>query len=159
MRGATVLRRKFEQSRYFEDFTLGETFYIPSRTIGDAEVAAFRAASGDNHPLHYDMEYAKERGFPSILVHPLQMLLYTTPGASDFSYLIEDTLVTFVGQSSRFVKPVFRGDTLYPQLTVSALEPERAAGRVTLATALKNHRAALVMEGDMTFLLKLRPDA
>ena len=70
MRGATVLRRKFEQSRYFEDFTLGETFYIPSRTIGDAEVAAFRAASGDNHPLHYDMEYAKERGFPSILVHP-----------------------------------------------------------------------------------------
>jgi acyl dehydratase len=77
-----VLRRKFEQSRYFEDFTLGETFYIPSRTIGDAEVAAFRAASGDNHPLHYDMEYAKERGFPSILVHPLQMLLYTTPGAS-----------------------------------------------------------------------------
>ena len=87
------------------------------------------------------------------------MLLYTTPGASDFSYLIEDTLVTFVGQSSRFVKPVFRGDTLYPQLTVSALEPERAAGRVTLATALKNHRAELVMEGDMTFLLKLRPDA
>ena len=121
-RGTTVLRRKFEQSRYFEDFTLGETFYIPSRTIGE-------------------------------------MLLYTTPGASVFSYLIEDTLVTLVGQSSSFVKPVFRGDTLYPELTVSALEPERAAGRITLATALKNHRAELVMEGDMTFLLKLRPDA
>jgi acyl dehydratase len=54
---------------------------------------------------------------------------------------------------------VFRGDTLYPELTVSALEPERASGRITLATALRNHRAELVMEGDMTFLLKLRPDA
>ena len=154
-----MLKRKFPQSRYFEDFTLGETFYIPSRTIGDAEVAAVRAASGDNHPLHYDMEFAKERGFPSILVHPLQMLLYTTPGASDFSYLIEDTLVTFVGQSSRFVKPVFRGDTLYPELKVSALEAERAAGRITLATELRNQRAELVLEGDMTFLLKLRPEA
>src|SRR6056297_1531264 len=99
-RGGSMLKRKFPQSRYFEDFGIGETFYIPSRTIGDAEVAAFRAASGENHPLHYDTEFARERGFPSVLAHPLQVLLYTTPGASDFSYLIEDTLVTFVGQSS-----------------------------------------------------------
>jgi acyl dehydratase len=53
---------------------------------------------------------------------------------------------------------VFRGDTLYPELKVSALEAERAAGRITLATELRNQRAELVLEGDMTFLLKLRPE-
>jgi acyl dehydratase len=151
-----MLKRKFARSRWFEDFSIGETFYIPSRTIGDAEVSAFRTASGDTHPLHYDTEYARERGFPNILAHPLQILLYTTPGASDFSYLIEDTLVTFVGQSSTFVKPVFRGDSLYPELKVARMEPEEAAGRLTLASEVMNQRAELVLEGEMTFLIKRR---
>ncbi|HSG90337.1 MAG TPA: MaoC/PaaZ C-terminal domain-containing protein [Pseudomonadales bacterium] len=152
-----MLKRKFARSRYLEDFEIGETFYIPSRTIGDAEATAFRTASGDTHPLHYDTQYARERGFPNVLAHPLQILLYTTPGASDFSYLIEDTLVTFIGQSSRFVKPAFRGDSLYPELKVLRAEPEGPNGRLTLATTVMNQRAELVLEGEMTFLIKRRP--
>lgn len=153
-----MLRRKFESSRYFEDFHEGEVFYIPSRTVGDAEVAAFRSASGDNHPIHYNVEYAHERGLPNILVHPLQLLIYTTPGASDFSYLIEDTLVSFIGQSSRFIKPLYRGETLYPQLVVSELAPENeAAGRVVLRSTVANHRAELLLEGEMIYLIRRRP--
>lgn len=152
-----MLKRKFAKSRFFEDFEIGETFYIPSRTLGDAEATAFRTASGDTHPLHYDTEYARERGFPSVLAHPLQILLYTTPGASDFSYLIEDTLVSFVGQSSRFVKPVFRGESLYPELEVAGKEPHGDTGRLVLATRVLNQRAERVLEGEMTFLIKRRP--
>lgn len=152
-----MLKRKFPESRYLEDFEEGETFYIPSRTIGDAEVTAFRTVSGDNHPLHYDVEYARERGLPNVMVHGLQMLLLTTPGASDFSYMIEDTLVSFLDQSCRFVKPVFRGDTLYPELRVARLEPQRSAGVLSLATRVMNQRAELCLEGEMNFLLKRRP--
>lgn len=152
-----MLKRKFAQSRFFEDFRLGETFYIPSRTIGDAEVTAFRTASGDTHPLHYDMEFARSRGFPSVMAHPFQVLLYTTPGASDFSYLIEDTLVTVVDQSSRFLKPVFRGDTLYPELAVARLEPQETVGLVGLRSTVVNQRAELCLEGEMNFLIKRRP--
>lgn len=152
-----MLKRKFAQSRYFEDFTVGEVFYIPSRTLGDAEVTAFRTASGDTHPLHYDTEYARERGLPTVMAHPLQLLLYTTPGASDFSYLIEDTLISFVGQSSRFVKPAFRGDSLYPELRVKAMDPDPAGGLLTLASTVVNQRAELCLEGEMQFLIKRRP--
>ncbi len=152
-----MLKRKFATSRYFEDFTEGEVFYIPSRTVGDAECAAFRTASGDTHPLHYDTEFARHKGFPNVLVHPLQMLMYTSPGASDFSYLIEDTLVTWLDQSSRFVKPVFRGDTLYPELRVARLEPKESAGLVGLASTVHNQRAELCMEGEVNFLIRRRP--
>lgn len=152
-----MLKRKFARSRYLEEFEVGEIFYIPSRTIGDAEVSAFRTASGDTHPLHYDTEFARERGFPNVLAHPLQILLYTSPGASDFSYLIEDTLVMFVGQSSRFVKAVFRGDSLYPELKVARIEPEGTMGRLVLGTTVLNQRAELVLEGDMTFMIKCKP--
>lgn len=149
-----MLKRKFARSKFLEDFTVGETFYIPSRTIGDAEVSAFRAASGDTHPLHYDTAWARERGLPNVLAHPFQLLLYTSPGASDFSYLIEDTLVTFIGQSSKFIKPVFRGDSLYPELKVARIEPDGVSGRLTLASTVMNQRAELVLEGEMVFLIK-----
>ena len=36
---------RFPQSRYFEDLTLGERFYIPSRTVTEAHFAAFQTLS------------------------------------------------------------------------------------------------------------------
>ena len=34
--------RNFGPQRYFEDFVIGETFYIPSRTVTDGHFAASR---------------------------------------------------------------------------------------------------------------------
>ena len=53
---------RFGPSRYFEDFKLGEVFYIPSRTATEAQFLAFQAASGDNHPIHYDIEFCRAHG-------------------------------------------------------------------------------------------------
>jgi acyl dehydratase len=55
--------------RYFDDFALGEVFVLPSRTMTDALFAAFQLASGDNHPVHYDVEYCRARGMPHMLDH------------------------------------------------------------------------------------------
>jgi acyl dehydratase len=41
----------------------------------DALLAAFQLASGDNDPIHYDVESCKERGHPAILAHGLQVLI------------------------------------------------------------------------------------
>ena len=45
------------EQRWFDDFTVGERFPLPSRTMTDALFAAFQLASGDNHPIHYDVEH------------------------------------------------------------------------------------------------------
>src|SRR3982074_839356 len=50
------------QQRWFEDFALGERFVIPSCTMTTAVFAAFQTASGDTHPIHYDVEYCRARG-------------------------------------------------------------------------------------------------
>ncbi len=44
------------QLRGFEELRIGEIFKNPSRTVGDANFAAFQAVSLDNHPIHYDVE-------------------------------------------------------------------------------------------------------
>ena len=51
-------KHKLFDSNYFEDLEIGQKFYIPSRTMTDALFSAFQLASGDNHPIHYDIGIA-----------------------------------------------------------------------------------------------------
>jgi acyl dehydratase len=127
--------RMVPQQRWFEDFTLGERFVIPSRTMTTAVFAAFQTASGDTHPIHYDVEYCRARGMPNLLAHGFQTLIHTAPGAGLFPYLVEESLVGFLEQSSRFLKPVFADDTIYPALEVTELTPGRSTGVLTCARA------------------------
>jgi acyl dehydratase len=143
-------------SRWFEDFTLGEVFRIPSRTVTEAQFLAFQAASGDNHPIHYDREFCRRRGHPDLLAHGFQVLIQTAAGAGLFPSLIEESLMGFIEQSSRFLKPVHAGDTLYPALEVAGLKPQRTTGVLTLRSTVHNQKGELVLEGEQKYLLKLR---
>ena len=142
--------------RTFDDFVLGETFYIPSRTVTDAHFLAFQAASGDNHPIHYDREFCKAHGHRDLLAHGYQVVIQTAAGAGIFPYLVEDSLMGFIEQSSRFLKPVYAGDTLYPSLAVAELKPQRTTGILTLKSVGLNQRDEIVMEGLQRYLLKKR---
>jgi acyl dehydratase len=131
---------------------------IPSRTMTTAVFAAFQAASGDTHPIHYDVEYCRVRGLPGLLAHGFQTLIHTAPGAGLFPFLVEDSLVGFLEQSSRFLKPVYAGDTIYPALEVTELVPGRSTGVVTLASTVFNQRRELVLQGVQKFLIRKRPE-
>src|SRR5262247_1952022 len=147
---------RFGPSRYFEDFVLGEAFYIPSRTVTEAQFLAFQAASGDNHPIHYDREYCRRHGHPELLAHGYQVLIQTAAGAGLFPFLLEDSLIAFIEQSSRFLAPVYAGDTLYPRLTVAELKPQRTTGVLTLAATIHNQKRTLVLEGRQAYLIRRR---
>jgi acyl dehydratase len=150
--------RMVQTQRWFEDFVLSERFVIPSRTMTTAVFAAFQAASGDTHPIHYDVEYCRVRGLPGLLAHGFQTLIHTAPGAGLFPFLVEDSLVGFLEQSSRFLKPVYAGDTIYPALEVTELVPGRSTGVVTLASTVFNQRRELVLQGVQKFLIRKRPE-
>ena len=63
---------RFGPAHWFEDLTVGQKFYINSRTQTEALFSAFQLASGDNHPIHYDREYCRARGHRDMLAHGLQ---------------------------------------------------------------------------------------
>jgi len=149
--------RMVSEQRWFEDFSLGERFVLPSRTQTSAIFAAFQTASGDTHPIHYDVEYCRARGMPDLLAHGFQTLIHTAPGAGLFPFLVEASLVGFLEQSSRFLKPVYAGDTLYAALEVKELTPGRTTGVVTLRSTVHNQKTELVLEGMQKFLIRRRP--
>ena len=144
-------------TRWLEDFTVGEKFILPSRTMTDALFAAFQLASGDNHPVHYDVEYCRARGMPHMLAHGFQVLAQTCGGAGLFAHYVEDSLKGFIEQSSRFLGMVFVGDTLYVTLQVTEIIAQNTTGVLTLKSNVHNQRSELVMDGLQKYLLRKRP--
>jgi len=144
----------FGKTRYFEELSVGEEFYIPSRTLTDANFAAFQTVSCDNHPLHYDLDYCRRHGHHQLLAHGFQVLSFTAAGAGLFPHVVGASLIGFIEQSSRFLKPVYSGDTLYPMLVVEELKPQRTTGVVTLRATVHNQKGELVLEGWHKYLLR-----
>lgn len=149
--------RLVPQQRWFEDFAIGERFPLPSRTMTEAIFLAFQAASGDNHPIHYDREFCRRHGFPDLLAHGYQVAIQTAAGAGLFPHMVEESLKAFLEQSSRFLAPVFAGDTLYPALEVDELTAGRSTGVVGLRSTIHNQRGELVLDGRHRYLLRKRP--
>jgi acyl dehydratase len=141
--------------RRFEDLRLGEIFRAPSRTITDANFAAFQTVSLDNHPIHYDVEYCKALGHPAPLAHGLQVLAFTAAGAGLFPHVIGEALIGFIEVTAKFLKPVYPGDTLYPALTIAELTPQRTTGIVGMRATVHNQKKELVLDGTHRYLVKL----
>ena len=112
-------------ARKFEDLRVGEVFRAPSRTLTDAHAAAFQTVSADNHPVHYDVEWAKRHGHSAPVVHGLQVLAFSAPGATLFPHYIGEVFIAFTELSCKFLKEVHSGDTLYPTLEIINLTPPR----------------------------------
>ena len=148
---------RIAESRYFDDFQVGERFNIPSRTITHAHFAAFQTLTTDDHPIHYDVEYCRRHGHRDLLAHGFQTLVLTAPGAGMLPHYLDESLVAFLEQSSRFLGPVYAGDTLYPALVVTALTPQRSTGVIELASTVHNQDGTLVLEGAQKLLVRKRP--
>jgi acyl dehydratase len=141
--------------RGFDELRIGEVFALPSRTLTDANFAAFQTVSLDNHPIHYDAEYCKRLGYPGPLAHGLQVLSFTAAGAGLFPHVIGEKLIGFVEVTAKFLKAVYPGDTLYPALTISALTPQRTTGVVAMRATVHNQRGDLVLDGEHRYLMRL----
>ena len=141
-------------SKYFEDFSIGDTYLIPSRTQTSGIFSMFQAASGDNDPMHYDIEFCKKRGHPEMLAHGLQVFIQTAAGAGTFPSEVRDSLIGLIEVSGKMLKPVYREDTLYPKLMVSKLTSQNTTGILEMKAIVNNQKNILVFEGSHKYLIK-----
>jgi len=145
--------------RGFEELKNGEVFRNPSRTLTEANFAAFQTVSCDNHPIHYDSEYCTRLGHKAPLAHGLQVLAFTAAGAGLFPHVIGEALIGFIEVSAKFLKAVYPGDTLYPALEIVELKAQRTTGIVSMRATVHNQDGELVLDGVHRYLLKLKTGA
>ena len=123
----------------------GDVFEGPSKTLTDAHFLMFSGVTGDAHPIHYDVEYAKQTRFGKPLAHGLLLASLTALGASNARERIEGYVM--IEQGSRFLHPAAVGDTVRPTLLVEKIWSEGTRTLCRVKTTLTNQRAEVLLEG------------
>ena len=80
-----------QNARFYEDFTIGDAWVTPRRTITEADIVAFSAFSGDHNPIHTDQEFAKTTIYGDRLLHgPAGFAIACHYNAADAGSLQDD---------------------------------------------------------------------
>jgi itaconyl-CoA hydratase len=110
---------RFRESygRYLEDFKVGDIYeHRPGRTISESDNTWFTLLTMNQHPLHFDAEYAAKSEFGQVLVNScLTMSVVTGMSVSDVS---QKTIANLGWREVKLTGPVFVGDTLYAESQV-----------------------------------------
>jgi len=140
--------------RYFEDFQVGDKIVTRGRTITEADIVTFSAFSGDWHPLHTDVEYAKKGPFGERIAHGFLVLSV----ASGLLPLSEIAIIAFYGiDKLRFVNPVKLLDTIHVEFeAVEKQERDERGGVITFRQTVRNQREEEVAVGTMRSFIARR---
>jgi len=144
--------------RYYEDFEVGATYrHRPGRTIGEADNTWFTLLTMNQHPIHFDAEYARQTEFGRPLVNStLTLSMLTGMSVADTS---QNAVANLGWDKVRLPRPVFVGDTLYSESTVLEKRESKSRpgqGIVTIHTVGRNQKNEVVCEFDRTFLVPKR---
>ena len=141
--------------RYYEDFTIGETYrHWPGRTITAADNTWFTLLTMNQHPIHFDEEYAKGTEFGKPLVNStLTLAIVVGMSVADVS---QNAVANLGWTDIRMPAPVFNGDTLYAESTVlekRASKSRPAQGIVSVATRAWKQDGTTVMTFNRSVLI------
>jgi itaconyl-CoA hydratase len=145
--------------RYYEDFTAGDTYkHWPGRTITAADNTWFTLLTMNQHPIHFDEEYAKKTEFGRPLVNSaLTLAIVVGMSVHDVS---QNALANLGWTDIVLPAPVFNGDTLYAESTVLEKRESKsrpAQGIVTVATRAWKQDGTTVMTFKRSVLIPRRP--
>ena len=143
-------RQRYRETygRYFEAFVVGDVYeHRPGRTITEADNTWFTLLTMNQHPAHFDVEFARKTEFGKCLVaSPLTVAIMTGQSVSDVS---QKAVANLGWKEIRLLKAVFVGDTLYSESEVlekrdSKKRPQQ--GIVTIATRGLNQHGEVVCD-------------
>lgn len=144
--------------RYFEDFKTGDIYeHRPGRTISEADNTWFTLLTLNQHPLHFDVEYAKHSEFGRIIVNSaLTVSIVAGMSVSDIS---QKAIANLGWTDIVMPAPVFVGDTLYAESEVLDKRESKSRptqGIVSVETRAHKQDGTLVMSYKRTMLIPKR---
>lgn len=144
---------------YLEDLREGSEYLSASRIVNEADITAFAELSGDLSPLHTDDQWVRENTpFPGRIAHGA--LVFGVSQGLRTPVIDDIAVIAFLGFERTLTGPVYPGDTIRAQWTVSQVRrsrssPERGVAR--LAVTVVNQDGAVVQRGSDTYLVAARP--
>ncbi len=132
-------------SRFFEDYTAGETRRTLGRTISEADIVIHAGQSGDFYPHHMDAEWCKTQPFGQRIAHGT-LIFSVAVGLT--AGVVNPEAFSYGYDRLRFLRPVFIGDTITVTVTIKEKRdsPKSLAhGIVVELCEARNQRGELVL--------------
>jgi 3-hydroxybutyryl-CoA dehydratase len=133
--------------RDFDELVVGERFTTGERTIGEGDVLAFAALTGDEHPQHVDASWAANSRFGEQIAHGL-LVLSCASGLMPFDP--ERIVALRRVADAVFKQPVVIGDTVHVEGEVTDARPiDDENGLVECRWRVVNQHGRLVMRASV----------
>src|SRR5207237_1966941 len=136
-----------QNARYYEDFSVGDQWVTPRRTITETDVVVYAGFSGDHNPIHTDQEFAKTTAYGERLLHgPAGFVIAT--GLESRLGIKEGTAIAFLGMNWDMKGPIKIGDTIHIVENVSSMRETKRPDRgiVNFHVAIVNQRDEVVQD-------------
>jgi 3-hydroxybutyryl-CoA dehydratase len=133
--------------RDFDALVVGEGFTTPAREVSAADVEAFAALTGDEHPQHTDPSWAAGSRFGEQIAHGLLVLSFAS-GLMPFDP--ERVVALRRVADAVFKAPVRIGDTVHVDGSITALrEIDDSTGLVECRWRVLNQEGKLVVRASV----------
>src|SRR6516162_9307835 len=116
------LRHRQMPQRYLDDFTIGEVFKSSPHTLTEKHFAAFAEMTGDVHPLHYNLDYARAYGWDAPIAHGLLLFGLCALGGAQIARGFPIPMVALLATGPRKRSPAFLGDPGTPNSPFAGIE-------------------------------------
>ncbi len=145
------------RGRFFSEFSVGEAFTSPGRTVTEADVVNFAGISGDYNPLHTDQTFAEKTPFKQRIAHGMLPASIST-GLGQLLGIFGGTTMALMSQTFQYKAPVFFGDTIRLRLTVDAVKPSSKGGKgvVTFTSDILKQDDEVAVTGNWVVLFRDR---
>ncbi len=121
-----------------------------TRTVEQADIAAYANAAGDFNPIHLDDEFARSTQFGGTIAHGMMIAsMLSELMASEFT---RDWLTTG-GLKIRFRTPVRPGDTVTAYGNIKGVRSGSLGTRVTCAVGVRNQNDEVAISGNATLIV------
>jgi acyl dehydratase len=154
--GRTIRQRGL----WFEEMEVGVTYeHRPGRTVTEADNTLFTTQTMNTQALHLDAAYSESTSFGERLVN--SMFTVSTVVGLSVAQLTQGTIVANLGFSEvTFPKPLFHGDTLYAETSISDKRESKSRpgeGIVTFTHTGRNQHGDVVVVAVRKTLVRMKP--
>jgi len=126
---------------------VGDTFTV-RRTFSEQDTVHFGDLTRDYNPVHYDERFARVKKLQGRICHGLLVAGMLCEIGGQIGWLAS-------GMNFHFRKPVYFGDTIKCDLTITEIDQR---GRAKAQVRYQNQEGVIVLEASLTGLLPSSPE-
>ncbi len=130
------------RKRTIQGLQTGDTFKV-ARTVTENEMVRFADVTRDYNPIHFDDRFSGVKNFKGRICHGLMIASLITEVGGQIGWLAS-------GMNFRFIRPVYFGDTIQCEMTITKIDEKR---RAEANAVYRNHAGEVVLEAELTGIL------